>query len=198
VESKKYFESRNYEPIEFLSWFLDHLHKGMGGTNRINSSPIQHCFQGLVQVRTWSKRKGQPEVPPSTGWDTQTRSLVEEGYESTPQVSVTPFMHLSLDLPPAPVFTSETERDIIPQVPLYHLLDKFNGQSIQVGLYCFRKRLSLTFCAVHCSLEPEEAIRHCITPSLPHSAHQALRSQSVLYGEEPHHRQLPHEGFGHC
>ena len=123
VESKKHFESRNYEPIEFLSWFLNQLHRQLGGTKRIGSSPVHHCFQGVVQVSTYNKCTNKDAAP---------ETVTADGYNVEPEIATTPFLHLSLDVPPAPVFTSEREEDIIPQVPLYDLLAKFNGEEIQV------------------------------------------------------------------
>jgi len=40
-------------------------------------------------------------------------------------------MYLSLDVPPPPLFKDEQEKNIIPQIPLMTLLEKFNGQKIQ-------------------------------------------------------------------
>ena len=40
--------------------------------------------------------------------------------------------YLSLDVPPPPLFKSELEKNIIPQVSIYQLLDKFNGVTAQV------------------------------------------------------------------
>ena len=39
----------------------------------------------------------------------------------------TGFLHLTLDLPPPPLFQGELERNAIPQVPIMSLLSKFNG-----------------------------------------------------------------------
>lgn len=41
-----------------------------------------------------------------------------------------PFWFLSLDLPPAPLFTDESEKNIIPQVPITELLAKYSGVSL--------------------------------------------------------------------
>lgn len=121
VESKKHFEAKNYEPVEFLSWFLNHLHKDLGGTNKPGSSIIHDCFQGVVEITTYtSKQKIQNSDEDQTAHE--------------PTVKMIPFLHLSLDVPPPPVFTSEIERDIIPQVPLYELLSKFDGETVQVWI----------------------------------------------------------------
>jgi U4/U6.U5 tri-snRNP-associated protein 2 len=52
------------------------------------------------------------------------------------------FLLLTLDLPPAPLFQDEQERNIIPQVPLTTLLSKYNGITSQ-ELNAQRKRYRL-------------------------------------------------------
>ena len=39
------------------------------------------------------------------------------------------FLYLTLDLPPTPLFKDDLSESIIPQVPLFTLLSKFNGQT---------------------------------------------------------------------
>lgn len=45
-----------------------------------------------------------------------------------------PFLFLALDLPPAPLYQDEAEKNIIPQVPLTTILQKYDGKQVQVGL----------------------------------------------------------------
>lgn len=40
-----------------------------------------------------------------------------------------PFMFLTCDLPPPPLFPDELRENIIPQIPLFGILNKFNGLS---------------------------------------------------------------------
>lgn len=49
----------------------------------------------------------------------------EEMLEST-------FLYLTLDLPTAPLYKDEKEQLIIPQVPLFNILAKFNGNTEKV------------------------------------------------------------------
>jgi hypothetical protein len=44
---------------------------------------------------------------------------------------VGPFLQLQLDLPPTPLYADSAERNIIPQVPLYTILHKFDGVTEQ-------------------------------------------------------------------
>lgn len=41
-----------------------------------------------------------------------------------------PFLLLSLDLPAAPLFKDVLEKNIIPQVPIFNIMRKFDGESI--------------------------------------------------------------------
>jgi hypothetical protein len=45
-----------------------------------------------------------------------------------------PFLFLALDLPAAPLYQDELEQNIIPQVPLVTILNKYNGTQAQVNL----------------------------------------------------------------
>jgi len=42
-----------------------------------------------------------------------------------------PYLFLSVDLPPPPLFRDEFKESIIPQVPLFQILTKFDGQTPQ-------------------------------------------------------------------
>ena len=43
----------------------------------------------------------------------------------------TPYLFLSVDLPPPPLFRDQFKESIIPQVPLFQILTKFDGQTPQ-------------------------------------------------------------------
>lgn len=51
--------------------------------------------------------------------------LLNTEYQETMVEST--FMYLTLDLPTAPLYKDEKEQLIIPQVPLFNILAKFNG-----------------------------------------------------------------------
>jgi U4/U6.U5 tri-snRNP-associated protein 2 len=86
-----------------LQWFLNTLHKDLGGTKKKNSSIIYQVFQGEVQVTT--------ETPLKKGQDMK----LEEFTEDTKTV---PFLFLSLEIPPPPLFKDQQEKNIIPQVQM--------------------------------------------------------------------------------
>jgi len=65
--------------------------------------------------------------------------------EFTTSTKVVPFFYLSLEIPPTPLFKDEQERNIIPQIPIVGILNKFDGQTVQTVLTTGeRKRYIIT------------------------------------------------------
>ncbi|CAI4213778.1 unnamed protein product [Parascedosporium putredinis] len=109
--------SHQSDPVEFLSWFLNNLHLGLGGSKtRPGSSVIQHIFQGKLKVESQAI---------TARADAGDRLRFEEAAEV--KADVVRFLLLTLDLPAAPLFQDELEKNIIPQVPLTTILNKYNG-----------------------------------------------------------------------
>ncbi|CAH8355030.1 unnamed protein product [Eruca vesicaria subsp. sativa] len=96
------------DPVEFMSWLLDTLHMDLIRTSKDSSSSsiIHQCFQGELEV----VREYQ-------------------GNENKLEISRMPFMMLGLDLPPPPLFKDVMEKSLIPQVALFDLLKKFDGET---------------------------------------------------------------------
>ncbi|KAJ5113332.1 hypothetical protein N7456_001866 [Penicillium angulare] len=120
--SKRFSLSQQSDPVEFLSWFLNNLHLSLGGSKKPSPTPtsvVHAAFQGRVRIESQA-------ITASS--DTQNARLVftESGDISS---QVTPFLILTLDLPPTPLFQSSNRESIIPQVPLTTLLNKYNGIS---------------------------------------------------------------------
>lgn len=66
------------------------------------------------------------KIPPTELDDKQKKTLLAtQEYQET--VTESPFLYLTCDLPPPPLFIDEFRENIIPQVNLYQLLTKFNG-----------------------------------------------------------------------
>lgn len=131
--NKKFTLTQQSDPVEFLSWFLNHLHLGLGGSKtKPHSSVIQHIFQGKLKVESQAITARADQV--------HDRLRFEEAADVTSTVSR--FLLLTLDLPPAPLFQDEQERNIIPQVPLTTILAKYNGVTAQ-ELNAQRKRYRL-------------------------------------------------------
>ena len=103
--------------ITFLAWYLNELHRGLGGTKAPGSSIIHKCFQGLVEVHTrTTDTQGEP-VPADS-------DATAKGARGGP----TPFLFLSLDLPESPLFKdAKAGETLVHKVPLEPLLEKFDG-----------------------------------------------------------------------
>ncbi|KAH9844400.1 putative mRNA-splicing protein ubp10 [Teratosphaeria destructans] len=118
--SKKFSLTQQADPVEFMSWFLNNLHLSIGGSKtKPKSSLVQKIFQGSLRVESQTI---------SARADASDRLRFEDA-EIKAQTS--PFMILTLDLPPAPLFQDDAEKNIIPQVPLTTILQKYNGISAQ-------------------------------------------------------------------
>ena len=117
---KKFMLTEQADPVEFLSWFLNHLHLSLGGSKtKPRSSLVQRVFQGMLRVESQTITARADAGDRLRFEDTAIKS------------QSTPFMILTLDLPPAPLFQDDTEKNIIPQVPLTTVLQKYNGLSAQ-------------------------------------------------------------------
>ncbi|KAJ5725709.1 uncharacterized protein N7483_007066 [Penicillium malachiteum] len=118
--SKRFTLSQQSDPVEFLSWFLNNLHLSLGGSKKPSSTPtsvVHAAFQGRVRIESQAITAHS---------DTQNARLVftESGDINS---QVIPYLILTLDLPPTPLFQSANRESIIPQVPLTTLLNKYNG-----------------------------------------------------------------------
>ncbi|KAK2639179.1 hypothetical protein Ddye_026974 [Dipteronia dyeriana] len=120
------------KPFEFMSWLLNMLHKDLR-TSKKNPSIIYECFQGELEV--------VKEIPNKTGTkeDEDDQNGVQKiiegggggGHDNIAiETCRMPFLMLGLDLPPPPLFKDVMEKNIIPQVPLFNILKKFDGETV--------------------------------------------------------------------
>lgn len=115
--NKKFTLTTQCDPVEFLSWFLNNIHLALGGSKtKPGSSIIQHVFQGKLKVESQAI---------TAKADAGDRLRFEDAAEV--KTSISRFLMLTLDLPAAPLFQDELERNIIPQVPLTSILSKYDG-----------------------------------------------------------------------
>ncbi|ROT39307.1 U4/U6.U5 tri-snRNP-associated protein [Sodiomyces alkalinus F11] len=129
---KRFTLTQQSDPVDFLSWFLNHLHLGLGGSKtKPGSSIIHRVFQGKVRVESQAI---------TARADAGDRLRFEEAAEV--RVDTSRFLLLTLDLPAAPLFQDENNRNIIPQVPLSRILSKYDGRHAQEHL-AQRKRYRL-------------------------------------------------------
>ncbi|TFB02067.1 putative mRNA-splicing protein ubp10 [Trichoderma ghanense] len=130
--NKRFTLTHQSDPVEFLSWFLNNLHLGLGGSKtKPGSSMIQRTFQGKLKVESQAI---------TARADAGDRLRFEEAAEV--KVDVVRFLLLTLDLPSAPLFQDELEKNIIPQVPLSTILSKYDGKRAQEH-HAQRKRYRL-------------------------------------------------------
>ncbi|KAK3259378.1 hypothetical protein CYMTET_31620, partial [Cymbomonas tetramitiformis] len=62
------------------------------------------------------------------------------GEEAKDVVEVVPYMMLGMDLPPAPLYRDAMEKNIIPQVQLFLILQKFDGEMVIDNIKVGRRR----------------------------------------------------------
>ena len=130
--NKRFTLTAQSDPVEFLSWFLNNIHLSLGGSKtKPGSSMVQRVFQGKLKVESQAI---------TAKADVGDRLRFEEAAEV--KVEINRFLLLTLDLPPAPLFQDELERNIIPQIPLTTILSKYDGVSAQDHL-AQRKRYRL-------------------------------------------------------
>ncbi|GAB4830767.1 hypothetical protein Ancab_004800 [Ancistrocladus abbreviatus] len=119
------------DPVEFMSWLLNTLHTDLRNLKK-NSSIIYQCFQGELEVVKEIQSKGLLEK--KENGDDQNKKTVADGGPQNRNIdretSRMPFLMLGLDLPPPPLFKDVMEKNIIPQVPLFSILKKFDGETI--------------------------------------------------------------------
>ncbi|KAG0707555.1 cysteine proteinase [Suillus ampliporus] len=110
------------DPVEFLGWLLNRLHKDTGGTKKKNSSIVFSTFQGELRVETQ-----QVVVRPDSTGSEKPQFDIDRDIKAT----VSPFLFLAVDLPPPPLFQDTIEKNIIPQVSIHSVLAKYDGVTTQ-------------------------------------------------------------------
>jgi U4/U6.U5 tri-snRNP-associated protein 2 len=119
------------DPVQFLTWFLNFIHKELqltssnssGSKKNITDKPtiISNTFQGKILVTS-------EQISPKENEEHEGKNNTLHKMRALTQKKV-PFMLLTLDVPPAPLFKDEYERNIIPQIPIYAILNKFDGKT---------------------------------------------------------------------
>ncbi|BEI83442.1 hypothetical protein CcaverHIS002_0400460 [Cutaneotrichosporon cavernicola] len=115
----KFRTTEQGDPVEFLGWLVNTLHRDLGGTKKRNSSIIYTTFQGRVQIETQQVIVHKDYARPVFDLSREIQTVSS------------PFLFLALDLPPTPLFQDDNTRKIIPQVPLSTILAKFDGLTTQ-------------------------------------------------------------------
>ncbi|XP_062594467.1 ubiquitin carboxyl-terminal hydrolase 39-like [Saccostrea cucullata] len=120
--SKKKFQiTEQGDALEFMSWFLNALHLAMNGTRKLNSTIVNKTFRGKMKVFT------RKVLPIDLKEEEKEKLLMTDEYlEHAEEI---PWLYLTCDLPPPPLYPDELQENIIPQIPFATLLTKFNGVS---------------------------------------------------------------------
>ncbi|XP_057719649.1 uncharacterized protein LOC130934077 [Arachis stenosperma] len=131
--SKKRFRiGAQSDPVEFMSWLLNTLHADLKSSKK-NTSIIYDCFQGELEVVKEIPNKGITDKK-ENGEDLNKNEKNSDGATErdafVKETSKMPFLMLGLDLPPPPLFKDVMEKNIIPQVPLFNILKKFDGDTV--------------------------------------------------------------------
>jgi U4/U6.U5 tri-snRNP-associated protein 2 len=117
---KKFNLTEQSDPVDFLNWFLNNVHLALGGSKtKPGTSIIQRVFQGQLQIESQAI---------TARADAGDRLRFED---ADVQRDISRFLLLTLDLPAAPLFQDEMDKNIIPQVPLTTILSKYDGLSTQ-------------------------------------------------------------------
>ena len=107
--SKKKFQiTEQGDSGQFLPWFLNSLHLALGGTKKRSSSVIYKNFLGSMKIHS---KKILP-----TDLDGFRALEAQQSGEYEWKVEESPFLFLTSELPPPPLFKDEFHENIIPQV----------------------------------------------------------------------------------
>ncbi|KAG8845483.1 hypothetical protein FRB91_001732, partial [Serendipita sp. 411] len=110
VSAGKFKIMQQGDPVDFLGWLLNTLHKDAGGSKRRNSSMIYSAFQGELRLDTQfvtvkDELSGHmASARPEFDIDREIKS------------AKSPFLFLAIDLPPPPLFQDAVAKEnFIPQ-----------------------------------------------------------------------------------
>ncbi|KAF8819927.1 putative ubiquitin specific protease 39 isoform 2 [Cardiosporidium cionae] len=109
ASEKKFRIGVQKDPLALFSWLMNRLAVKLKAP-RTKDSVVNNCLRGQVFITT---------------------SKIEEKEEVDHSEQKLPFLFLSLTPPEAPIFKDSLDRNMIPQVPIFDLLRKFDGATPQ-------------------------------------------------------------------
>jgi U4/U6.U5 tri-snRNP-associated protein 2 len=120
----RFSADRQADPVDLWAWLLNALHFVLTAGRVKRSSVVTDCFQGELEVTDLDAAAAA-----AAGGGAGAGAAGSAAAAPSPPVRRrVPFLMLSLDLPPAPLFKDPTsEKNILPQVPVAQLLRKFDG-----------------------------------------------------------------------
>ena len=176
--NKGFTLTQQSDPVDFLSWFLNNLHLALGGSKtKPGTSIVQKVFQGKL------KMESQQITAKADAGD---RLRFEEAAEV--KVEENRFMMLTLDLPAAPLFQDELDRNIIPQVSSRH--DIYQGSTLltETSGSAHNHPVQVRWATItRTSGTPTKISTAPPTPPIPSLPHQALLAQQVCRRAQPYH-----------
>lgn len=125
ASGKRFVLERQSDPVEFFSWLANTLHADLTGGKRKRLSVITDCLQGEMQVTTLAGTGSAKDAPSDV-------------------TTTVPFLMLGLDLPPAPLFKDAMEKVTIPQIPVFELMKKFDGETVHDDIKAGRRKFKIT------------------------------------------------------
>jgi U4/U6.U5 tri-snRNP-associated protein 2 len=121
----RFSADRQADPVDLWAWLLNALHFVLTAGKVRRRSVVTDCFQGELEVEDLGGGGGGAVGGGGAGAG---GGASLSSAAAPPRSRRVPFLMLSLDLPPAPLFKDPTsEKNILPQVPLAQLLRKFDG-----------------------------------------------------------------------
>lgn len=135
ASGKRFLIDQRSDPVDFLSWLLNTIHGDLTAGKRRKPSVITDALQGELEAVT---EAGSGKAAESTE-------------DITDRL---PFLMLGLDLPPSPLYKDSLgEKITIPQIPIFDLLRKYDGETVHHDVRAGRRRLRITrlpkFLVVH-------------------------------------------------
>eukprot|EP00871_Galdieria_phlegrea_P000926 jgi/Galph1/1834/GphlegSOOS_G514.1 len=132
-QSKRRFQILEQgNPVEFLAWLLHSLEEDLFHASK--KKIILPIFQGEMQVDTYTSQNERS--------DTLTKKDSKRSK----------FLYLTLQPPPMPLFKDSLERNIIPQVSLYSLLEQLLKKDfhhdVKTGNFHGYRLLKLPYCLI--------------------------------------------------
>ncbi|KAF6175329.1 hypothetical protein GIB67_021834 [Kingdonia uniflora] len=122
ISERKFQIGVQSDPIYFMSWLLNKLHTDLGGSK---GSIIYKCFQGELEAVKEIPNKSSTEK--ENGGDVDGATERDNVFTETSRMR---FLMLGLDLPSPPSSKNVVGNSIIPEVSIYNMLKKFDGESI--------------------------------------------------------------------
>lgn len=114
------------DPVEVLAWLLNYIDSALKTSNLVPGN-----LQGKLRSTTVfeDKKEHEPEADMMEFY----ASIGEHVSMKKTVTKQVPFIFLSLDLPPTPLFQNASGKSVIPQVQLLDLFTKYNGiQTVNV------------------------------------------------------------------